>query len=574
MGASPYHAWSHGRSQGIHKRWRVAGAAAAALLMALVTLLVFQTGGTSTAYLNFILIPVLLGAALFGLSGGLAFGLLAGLLLGPFMPLDTATGAAQPALNWLTRTGIYVVLGGFSGWLFDTLRRHSARLLEQAYTNPVTNLPNRESLEQYVQQLMRQAEAPQAAATRVFVISLQMDNYQDSISALGLAAERPLLRGIADRMQGVAGPAGADVFHIHDDHFALILPHRGRKEALAVTQAVIDALQAPFEVYDIPVYLGAHAGISSFPFHEQDEPTRLLTKAWMAMHQASHSGRRYRSYDRRSDDNSLHTVELLGELQGALDDGQLHLHYQPKVDLETRQLIGLEALLRWEHPTRGRISPGEFIPQAERTGLIHELTRRVLRLALADLATLREHGLTMPVSINISARNFLDPAFADDLLEQVHASGLPPCALELEFTETALMADPDEVITALNRLTAAGLALAIDDFGTGYSSLAYLKRMPVTTLKIDQAFVRQMLEHAVDAQITRASISLARDLGLKVVAEGAEDAATLDTLQQWGCDAAQGFGIARPMPLDSTLAWARECGVAPRVRAHCAPGAN
>ncbi|WP_026142956.1 MULTISPECIES: bifunctional diguanylate cyclase/phosphodiesterase [unclassified Thioalkalivibrio] len=563
MTQPPSDAGSHVRSQGIPGRWRLAGAAGALVLMTLVALLVYQTGGTSTAYLNFILIPVLLGAALFGLWGGLAFGLLAGLILGPFMPLDTAGGIDQPTLNWLTRTGIYVVLGGFSGWLFDTLRRHSDRLLEQAYHNPVTGLPNRESLEQYVRQLMREADAPQAAATRVFVISLEMANYQDSISALGFAAERPLLRTIADRLQAVTEPAGARLFHVHDDHFALILPHRSRKDALTLTRSAIECLQTPFDVLDIPVYLGAHAGLSSFPFHEQDEPTRLLTKAWMAMHEASHSGRRYRSYNRHSDDHSLDTVELLGQLQSALDDGQLHLHYQPKVALANGRVQGLEALLRWEHPVRGRIAPGQFIPPAERTGLIHDLTDRVLDLALADIARLRAQGLDMPVSVNISARNFLDPAFADRLLEKVQASGLPPCAVELEFTETALMADPDEVIHALRRLTATGMELAIDDFGTGYSSLAYIKRMPVTTLKIDQAFVSQMLEHPVDAQITRASISLARDLGLKVVAEGAEDARTLDRLREYGCDAAQGFGIAHPMPLEAMLEWAQTRGTVP-----------
>ncbi|WP_024327008.1 bifunctional diguanylate cyclase/phosphodiesterase [Thioalkalivibrio sp. AKL19] len=560
MPQSPYDAWSHARSRGIPRHWRLAGGASAVVLMALVALLVYQTGGTSTAYLNFILIPVLFGAALFGLWGGLAFGLLAGLVLGPLMPLDTAAGLAQPTLSWLTRAGIYVVLGGFSGWLFDTLRRHSSRLLEQAYHSPATGLPNRESLEQYVRQLMQRADHPEASATRVFVISLQMDNYPDTIGALGFAAERPLLRAITERLQAVAAPAGATLFHVHDDHFALILPHRSRKAALAVTRSAIDSLQDPFEVLDIPVYLGAHAGVSSFPFHEQDEPTRLLTKAWMAMHEASHSGRRYRSYNRHSDDHGLDTVELLGQLQSALYDGQLHLHYQPKVELENGRVMGLEALLRWEHPSRGRVAPGQFIPPAERTGLIHALTDRVLDLALADITRLRAQGLEMPVSVNISARNFLDPLFAEHVLEKVHASGLPPCAVELEFTETAVMADPDEVIRALRRLTGAGLELAIDDFGTGYSSLAYLKRMPVTTLKIDQAFVRQMLEHPIDAQITRASISLARDLGLNVVAEGAEDTATLERLREYGCDAAQGYGIAHPMPLEAMLDWAHARG--------------
>ena len=563
MAQSPFARWPNPQSHETSRIWQLAGVALALTLMALVAWLVYQTGGTSIAYLNFILIPMLLGAALFGLWGGLAFGLLAGLILGPFMPLDTAAGVDQPTLSWVTRTGIYLIVGGFAGWLFDRHALHSHQLLAHAYNNPTTGLPNRESLERYTHKLMQQADAPDQAASRVFVISLRMDNYQDTVSALGFSAERPLLRAIADRLRTVAEPADGTVFHIHDDHFAVLLTDRSRKDSLDITRAAVASLQTPFEVLGIPVYLGAHAGVSSFPFHEQEEPARLLSKAWMAMHEASQSGRGYRSYDRRHEDSSLQTIELLGELQHAMDDGQLHLHYQPKIDLVSRRLTGVEALLRWNHPTRGPVSPGDFIPQAERTGLIHSLTERVLDLALADIAIMHGKGLKIPVSVNVSARNFLDPDFADNLLAKVRASGLPSCALELEFTETALMADPDEVIGALQRLTATGLELSIDDFGTGYSSLAYLKRMPVTTLKIDQAFVSQMLEHEVDERITRASISLAKDLGMKVVAEGVEDAHTLARLQELHCESAQGFGIARPMPLEAMLEWAQTRGTVP-----------
>ncbi|WP_019624708.1 putative bifunctional diguanylate cyclase/phosphodiesterase [Thioalkalivibrio thiocyanoxidans] len=555
---------------GVTGAWRLAGVGLILILMAGVTLLVYETGGTSTAYLNFILIPVLLAAALMGLWGGLAFGLLAGLLLGPFMPMNVDEGIAQPTLNWVTRAGIYLVLGGLSGWLFSQLRQHAARLLDQAYHNAVTGLPNRESLEQHIRQLMAQAKGTDAPATRVFVISLQMDNYPDTINALGFAAERPLLMGIAERLQAVAGSPDTLVYHIHDDHFALLLPHRSRQECLATTQEAVEELQAPFEVLGLPVYVGAHAGVSSFPFHEQDDPQSLLTKAWMAMHEASQSGRRYRAYDRRSNDAGRQTVELLGELQNALKQDQFHLYYQPKINLLRGELCGFEALVRWEHPQRGQIPPGQFIAQTERTGLIHPLTLTVLDLAIADLLTLREHGIMVPVSINVSARNFLDPGFAQTIIERVEAAGLPACALEIEFTETALMADPDEVIKALRRLTERGLALSIDDFGTGYSSLEYLRRLPVTTLKVDQTFVSHMATQRVDEQITRAAVGLAHDLGLKVVAEGVEDGQSLAMLRELGCDAAQGFGIARPMPFDETLAWARRQTIEPSLRRACA----
>ncbi|WP_018861990.1 MULTISPECIES: bifunctional diguanylate cyclase/phosphodiesterase [unclassified Thioalkalivibrio] len=557
---------------GVTGAWCLAGVGLILILMAGVTLLVYQTGGTSTSYLNFILIPVLLGAALMGLWGGLAFGLLAGLLLGPFMPLNVDEGIAQPAANWMTRAGIYLVLGGFSGWLFSQLRRHANRLIDQAYLNPVTALPNRESLEQKIHQLMAQAQSADQPATRVFVVSLQMDSYPDTIGVLGFAAERPLLKSIAERLQAVAGPANALVYHIHDDHFALMLPHSSRPECLATTQKAVEALQSPFEVLGLQVYLGAHAGVSSFPFHEQDDPQRLLTKAWIAMHEASQSGRRYRTYDRRSNDASRHSVELLGELQDALERDQLRLHYQPKINLLRGEVCGFEALLRWEHPQRGQVPPGQFIAQTERTGLIHPVTLQVLDLAIADLLAFRAQGILAPVSINVSARNFLNPDFAQTIIDRMETAGLPASSLEIEFTETALMADPDEVIGALRRLNGQGLALSIDDFGTGYSSLSYLKSLPVTTLKIDQTFVSQMATQRVDEQITRAATGLAHDLGLKVVAEGVEDEQTLAMLRELGCDDAQGFGIARPMPFDEALSWARQYSPAPAQDSPVATG--
>lgn len=515
--------------------------------MGAVVALVLRTGGTATAYLNFILIPILAGAAIFGPRGGAALGLLAGLVLGPFMPLDTTTGQMQPLLNWTTRAGLYVFLGGVTGWMFAQLHGHARRLVDQALANPLTGLPNRQALERD----LAEPGIPRPA----WLASLRMDNYADAVSALGLEAERHLVQAIGQRLQTIAKETGSRLYHVHDDHFALIVPANGEAPCTEITHLAVERLQAPFLVRGIPVYLGAHAGVTAFPTGPREKPAGLLTRAWMAMHEARISGLPCRVWNAEQEERSRRTVERLGELQEALGREQLHLWYQPKTHPDDGRLLGLEGLLRWEHPRLGNIPPDEFMPQAEHTGLIHPLTRELLERAAADTLRLRESGIDVPVSVNVSARNFLDPEFAERVLAIIREAGLSPRDLELEFTETAVMANPEEVIAALDRLQNAGVDVAIDDFGTGQASLSYLRRLPVHALKLDQAFVRDMTRRTVDAQITRAAIGLGHDLGLQVVAEGVEDEETLNELHQLGCDAVQGYGIARPMPLDDVIRW-------------------
>lgn len=540
---------------GLSGWWRWGAIIFIVLLLGLFALLTYIKGGTATVYPYFILIPVLLGSCVFGIKGGLICGLAAGLMNGPMMPLDVAAGIAQSQSNWLTRVGIYVFLGGFTGSLFTRLSSHSRKLLHQAYTDTVSGLPNRQSLQQQVTTLMAAGNGA-TQPPRAFVISIQLQNYQSTVSALGFSAERPLLRDMAERLRQVAESLAAEIYHINDAHFAILLEGCSRHQCLLTTRAAIATLQKPFNVHGIPVYLGAHAGVASYPFHEREDPGRLITKAWLAMYEASEAGRNYATHRRQDDATSLLTVQLLGELQSAIEKNQLILHYQPKVDVRDGRLVGVEALVRWQHPEHGLIPPGDFIPQAERTGLIHPLTRWVLKAAIREMAPLQNKGARVTFSINVSARNFLDPDFVSDVLGMVARAGLQPGELALEFTETAVMTNPEAVVNRLLRLTKAGITLAIDDFGTGHSSLLYLKRLPVTVLKIDQSFVRDMSHNPSDAAITRASIGLAKNLGMKTVAEGVEDAETLDLLASMGCDTAQGYGIARPMPAAAMLSWA------------------
>ncbi len=263
----------------------------------------------------------------------------------------------------------------------------------------------------------------------------------------------------------------------------------------------------------------------------------------------------YALYDADRDEHSLRRLALMGELRQAIAADELVLHYQPKVALATGHLQGVEALVRWPHPARGLIPPDEFIPLPEQTGVIGPLTHWVLDAALAQARAWRDRGLALPVAVNLSARLLQDPAVVDTILGLLAARGVEPRWLEIEITESAVMADPARARALLARLHDRGIRLAIDDFGTGYSSLAYLKRLQVDAIKIDQSFVREMRAGSDDEAIARAIIDLGHNLGLGVVAEGVEDAATQARLATLGCDVAQGYHIGRPVSAGDIELW-------------------
>jgi len=245
----------------------------------------------------------------------------------------------------------------------------------------------------------------------------------------------------------------------------------------------------------------------------------------------------------------------MGELRYAIDHGELTLYYQPKIQMRTRRVIGVEALVRWKHPHRGMIPPDDFIPLAERSGLIRPLTQWVLSTALDQARKWEQAGFQLSVAVNLSARNLLDAQIPDHLTDLLRRTDVPPHRLELEITESTIMADPARALEVLTRLHGMGIPLAIDDFGTGYSSLGYLKRLPVSAVKVDKSFVRNMAADDNDAVIVRSTIELAHNLGLQVVAEGVETPYLWDRLAALGCDAAQGYHVSQPMPAEALNQW-------------------
>jgi EAL domain-containing protein (putative c-di-GMP-specific phosphodiesterase class I) len=281
----------------------------------------------------------------------------------------------------------------------------------------------------------------------------------------------------------------------------------------------------------------------------------LLRNADIAMYSAKDRSLGVCVYGSELDDHSPERLGLLGDLRRAMDAGELVLHWQPKVSLPGEEVRGVEALLRWHHPERGVIPPGVFVPAAERTPVIRPLTRYVLDAAVAQCARWRAAGRHLDVAVNVSARNLLDDRFVDDVLEVLARWDVPASSLELEVTESAIMADPARAQLILGRLADVGITLSIDDFGAGYTSLSHLKDLPVHQLKIDRSFVAHMTTDRSDALIIRSVVELGRNLGLTTVAEGVEDRATLDRLGELGCDVAQGYLVCRPLPADELERW-------------------
>jgi EAL domain-containing protein (putative c-di-GMP-specific phosphodiesterase class I) len=318
---------------------------------------------------------------------------------------------------------------------------------------------------------------------------------------------------------------------------------------------VVEALERPFEIDGVTIDIGASVGVARYPAHGEDVDT-LLQRADVAMYLAKEAGSGWELYEARHDGHSRGRLALVGELRRALERNELELHYQPKVELAGGRLTGVEALMRWRHPVRGLVPPGEFIPLAEQTGLIRPLTRWALDEALGQIAAWRSQGLHLSVAVNLSARNLLDPDLPADVERTLVRRGLDASALELEITEGSLMSDPARAQEVLTRLRAIGIRLAIDDFGVGHSSLAYLGRLPVDDIKVDRSFVQGMADDPGDAAIVRSTIELGRSFGLGVVAEGVETPAAWKRLAEMGCDRAQGYLLSRPLPPAELPQWA------------------
>jgi diguanylate cyclase (GGDEF)-like protein len=450
--------------------------------------------------------------------------------------------------------------------LVSRLRRQADDSHHLALHDALTGLPNRTMFREQLQ-----VAAKRTPNGGFAVLLLDLDKFKEVNDTLGHHNGDRVLVAVARRLRDSVRPADI-VARLGGDEFGILLEGvLTPVDATALAQRLLDALTAPFSVQDLSLEVGASIGIALFPLHGNDVDT-LIQRADVAMYEAKSSYQGCAVYSPEDDSYSPARLALMGDLRHAIDEGGVGVVYQPKVDLRDGRIIGAEALVRWRHPLRGDIPPDEFVPVAEHTGLLRPLTLLVLDHALAACARWRADGYPLVVAVNLSVRSLLDAELPLDVARLLASHGLSADALELEITESALIGDPARTENGLRRLRGLGVGIAIDDYGTGYSSLAYIRRMPVTTLKIDKSFVIGMATDENDGVIVRSTIDLGRNLGLAVVAEGVEDAETWARLLDYGCEVAQGFYFGRPMSDDAFRALVRgDAGVPPRTSARPLP---
>jgi diguanylate cyclase (GGDEF)-like protein len=430
------------------------------------------------------------------------------------------------------------------------LLREAAQSRHRALHDTLTGLPNRALLNERLTQALAHPGAGSLA-----VLILDLDRFKEVNDTLGHQYGDELLRQVAQRACDTFRSSDT-VARLSGDEFAVLLPDTNGPDALALGERLIAEIHRSFVIDNVTVDVEASVGVAVAT--DTDTSETLLRRADIAMYAAKDAKTGAVLYREEMHSEDTSRLLLLGDLRRALDVAdQLELHYQPKVSLGSGGLCGVEALVRWQHPVRGLISPADFIPIAETTGLINRLTSRVLRMAIRQARAWLDDGMAIPVAVNLSPRCLLDPALVAHVTDLLRECGLPTHLLRLEVTETAVMADPGLAMTTLTQLHELGIKLSIDDYGTGYSSLAYLKRLPVDELKVDRTFVLNIDRDQDDATLVRGAIDLGHNLGLTVVAEGVEGAAHVAALHELGCDIAQGYHYARPMPPKDLANWLR-----------------
>ena len=385
---------------------------------------------------------------------------------------------------------------------------------------------------------------------------MDLDNFKYVNDTLGHSIGDLLLREVASRLRAVVTDEGAIVARLGGDEFAVLLPDSTAGDARQVARSILIALEVPMNFEGHAVDVRASIGVAAYPDHGTERST-LMRRADVAMYAAKRNNVGSLIWHERYEQHSHERLSLISDLRRAIDNDELLLMYQPKVSLARGGEHHVEALVRWQHPGRGMVPPMEFIPFAEQTGSIRAVTHWVVEHAVAQCAAWRRNGLAMNVSVNISARDLADAELPIRFASMLQQYDCRAEWIALEITESAIFDDAGHAVENLQLLHSLGCHLAIDDYGTGYSSLAYLRRLPLNELKIDKSFVQRMARDASDAVIVRSTIDLAHNMGLKVVAEGVEDDATVERLRAMGCDMVQGFFLSKPLTAADAAAWMR-----------------
>jgi diguanylate cyclase (GGDEF)-like protein len=493
-------------------------------------------------------------------------------LVMPYSPIATSIERETHSLYAILIVGMLLLWGAIVAVVAGAsqrLRRQAAEKEEQALSDGLTGLPNRTMFQNLVERAMTGVGRRKKMGV---VMLMDLDRFKDVNDTLGHHNGDLLLQRIGSRLHSVLRDTET-VARLGGDEFAILLPEvPDRQSVVPVVRRVLKVLEEPIVVGGLALQCEGSIGLALFPEHGETVES-VMRAADVAMYMAKENRSGYEFYDARRHEHrhDAGRLALIGELRRAMDETELVLYYQPKVCLETGRARGVEALARWHHPERGLLAPDEFIPLAERSNLLRPMTLYLLDSALRQCNAWRAKGLEVSVAVNLSMQNLIDLRLPNDLARLLTSWRLPPGSLELEITESTIMADHRRAMTILSRLNKMGVTLTVDDFGTGYSSLAYLQSLPVSSIKIDKSFVLAMAEDPGNATIVQSTIDLGHNLGLKVVAEGVEDVETFNKLALLGCDHAQGYFLSRPLSPEKATLWLDEFCEAERGPAADAP---
>lgn len=535
---------------------RTAKLVAVPLLIALmisVYAIVYSTGGIKYVYSHSMYLPIILAGLIFGIRGGILAGAAGGIILGPFMPISVITGEPQEPINWLYRAGFFIIVGFLIGAASDSTQQYLNRIKWFLRHDVLSGLPNRFALVEAMADIKGAREAHEPGSLAI----VSLDNVAEMESAYGPDVTDAIVNQLAERLNKLLGKE-IIVYRTNTHQLGVLLPQGKNQKNERLLDELTKECRQPFAFRDIALHGDVRIGYAELSNFE-DAPEHYLRQAEVALRAASEKSQSWMLFTPELDTaTTKENLELLGELKEALECGQLSLHYQPKISILSGAVQGVEALMRWQHPRLGNILPQNFIPRAEKSVLIDVLTEWAIDNALAQQVRWKEEGIELPVAVNISPRNLLQPGFVDTVLRLLEHHQVSGDSLELEVTEGALMLDIDRTIVKLIELSEVNIIISIDDFGTGYSSLRYLGSLPATTIKVDQSFISALRDSAGSAHIIEAAVNLAHGLEMKVVAEGVEDKDTYDFLANIGCDIAQGYFISPAIPASDLSIWYKE----------------
>lgn len=503
----------------------------------------YYTGGSKYSYVHTVYIPVIYAALLFKIPGGFLGGIVAGIVMGPIMPLDAEIGVMQSFSNWFIRMLFFVVIGTIAGIIFEILSSQFNRIERLAYFDSVAELPNKICLQRRLEGLINGNNGKKNFG----IITLVVENYLDILDVIGYDLTDYFWFRVARYINNHL-PENVSLYYFDNNTYQILLEGFDEGRVEKWTEHFSEFLNYPINISGIPIYLKCRLGCAFYPKHGSTAE-EVMQKSFIAMDKARTRGLGHLCYQETLTEKSKENFLLLGEVKEALEKEEFVLYYQPKYNLLEEKIFGVEALIRWNHPRKGMMSPGEFIPEMENTDLINLLTYWVMERALSDYSEWKEKGITLNVSINISSHNLQHYRFLEEVDRIIAEYAIGGPHIELEITETDIMTENK----VLDKLLERGFRISIDDFGTGYSSLAYLKYLPADTIKIDRGFIGNITENGSDREIVKAVIKMGHALGKSVLAEGVETEEALELLKEMGCDSVQGYYISRPVPKERII---------------------